>query len=84
MDRNKIYKMIDEERDRQDKKFGDRSDLPRFVWSTILTEENGEVAKACLDIVSEKSTLDELQTELIQVAAVAVAWLESFEEKTGN
>lgn len=42
----------------------------------ILTEEVGEVAKA----ICEKDA-DQLQTELIQVAAVAVAWLEALERK---
>ena len=38
----------------------------------VLTEECGEVARAVLDLND-----DQLRTELIQVAAVAVAWLEA-------
>lgn len=72
MRRDTIYKMIDEERDRQDVKWGP---LPRhlsmMIWLTIITEEVGECAKAIL-----KRDLLGLITEIVQVAAVAVAWLE--------
>lgn len=39
----------------------------------ILVEEVGEVAKA----LNEGVTIKELRAELVQVAAVAVAWVES-------
>lgn len=39
----------------------------------ILIEEVGEVAKC----INESMSKDELEKELTQVAAVAVAWLES-------
>jgi NTP pyrophosphatase (non-canonical NTP hydrolase) len=42
------------------------------VKMTVLMEEVGEVARALLD-----GNADQLETELVQVAAVAVAWLES-------
>lgn len=45
----------------------------------ILTEEVGEVARAILEggnIVSDKHSAD-LRKELVQVAAVALAWVES-------
>jgi hypothetical protein len=41
------------------------------VKAAVLAEECGEVARAALD-----GTMD-LKDELVQVAAVAVAWLES-------
>lgn len=37
----------------------------------VLVEEVGEVARAC-----DPANEDDLRSELIQVAAVAVAWLE--------
>lgn len=40
----------------------------------VLTEEVGEAAKAIYD-----GNLDHLRDELVQVAAVCVAWLESFD-----
>lgn len=47
----------------------------------VLAEELGEVAKAIDDLERgvKRSAVD-LQAELVQVAAVSVAWLESFQE----
>ena len=51
----------------------------------VLTEELGEVAKELdkleqlRDRRGEKFVLEDLRDELVQVAAVAVAWLESLE-----
>jgi NTP pyrophosphatase (non-canonical NTP hydrolase) len=42
------------------------------VKAVVLSEECGEVSRAVLE-----RDLDALRTELVQVAAVAVAWLES-------
>lgn len=47
---------------------------------TVLAEEFGEVARAIL----EKEGKDRLRAELIQVAAVAVAWAESINETVGS
>ena len=46
--------------------------LPPEVKVMVLTEEVGEVARAALE-----RDPDALRLELVQVAAVAVAWLES-------
>jgi hypothetical protein len=53
---------------------GDCSSLgvPEAVKAAVLAEECGEVARAWLD-----GDRDGLRRELVQVAAVAVAWLES-------
>jgi NTP pyrophosphatase (non-canonical NTP hydrolase) len=59
------------ERQRQDAKWGQQHH-PAAVWCAILMEEVGEVANAILD---SRST--NLEDELIQVAAVSVAWLEA-------
>lgn len=54
----------------------------------VLTEEIGEVAQeldrleACRGPRAEKFVREDLETELIQVAAVAVAWLEALQTKT--
>lgn len=69
--RNQVYNLIDTERDRQDKKWGIGRRLPATLWMNILTEEVGETAETVL-----KSLPEENQKELVQVAAVAVAWLE--------
>lgn len=51
---------------------------------SALTEEVGEVAKECLDSeVRDKKAQARirLRTELTQVAAVAIAWLEALEQE---
>lgn len=76
---DKFHQLIQQERDRQDKKWGiQRHDWCK--WSTILTEECGEVAKACLDIVFDDKSSDNLEEELIQVAAVCKAIYEHIQE----
>ena len=80
--RQDIYDAIGHERDRQARLWsashawgeGDCSSptLPPIVKSAVLAEECGEVARAVLEHDAHN-----LPRELIQVAAVAVAWLES-------
>lgn len=82
MTRADIYAAIDAERERQQRKWniahpwgwGDCSSptLAPAVKVAVLTEEVGEVSRAVLDIDHEN-----LRAELVQVAAVAVAWLEA-------
>jgi len=60
----KVYK----ERRRQDSVWGEQNHSPECYY-LILAEEVGEVAKAILE-------LDNLETELIQVAAVIQAMWE--------
>lgn len=62
--------LIVAERNRQDEKRGN----PRhsdFVWNTILSEEVGEVAHEVLNPAPYS-----LREEVVQVAAVAMAWIE--------
>lgn len=80
--REPIYSDIDAERERQAAKWGGRHPwgvgdcsslgVADTVKAAVLAEECGEVARAVLD-----SDPESLRTELIQVAAVAVAWLEA-------
>ncbi len=72
---------VDAERLRQDRKWG----RAPGVWTNdagiklaVLVEEVGEVARAVL----ERSDLGHLREELIQVAAVAVAWAECVDAGT--
>lgn len=79
--RERIYTDISKEREHQAVKwnknhpwgFGDCSSgsVAAIVKAAVLGEECGEVAKAVLD-----HDQFALRYELIQVAAVAVAWLE--------
>lgn len=83
--RGRIYFDVSMERDRQDAKWGaDRSQLDS-IWLAILTEEVGESAEEVLAASwATGPTLDAIRThklrsELIQVAAVAVAWIEAID-----
>ena len=60
-----------EERARQDAKWGEQNHSDIY-WLGILMEEVGETAKAIIDDVGPAGT----RTEITQVCAVALAWLE--------
>lgn len=68
---DKILKLIVLERNKQDQKWGANRTLPSDTWFRVLGEEVGEVARA----INEHDA-DQLAFELIQSAAVIVAWLE--------
>jgi len=56
------------------------SDLPDTSKFGMLAEELGEVARCVLanaGLVQEKPSMVNLREELVQVAAIAIAWLES-------
>lgn len=70
-----------EERWRQDAKWGRHPGIwpsEEVMKLAVLAEEFGEVAKALLDEEGE----DRVYEELCQVAATAVAWMESINERT--
>ncbi len=71
-----IFDDIRAERQRQDQKWGNQYHHPDTMWSLIFGEEVGEVHKAILE-----NNYSELRLELIQVAAVAVQWLESLDNR---
>jgi len=60
-----------DERWKQDRKWGPNRDLANTTWLTILIEEVGESAEEILE-----QDHDALICEVVQVAAVSVAWLE--------
>jgi len=64
------------ERERQDSIWGDQIDNSDSVWALIALEELGEVAKDINDI-----KLGSAYTEVIQVAAVMIAWAESLRRR---
>lgn len=71
-----VFRLIGQEREKQNAKFP-KSNLPYWkdddgIKLAVLTEEVGEVARAYLE-----HDPAQLRAELIQVAAVAVAWLEA-------
>ena len=71
MDSKKIIKSIILERNRQDIKWGVQNHNI-YKWLAILSEEVGEVSKSALE-----GHLDDVKEELVQVAAVSVAIIES-------
>lgn len=79
-----ILEDIRAERFRQDEKWGVQ-DHGSLLWNAILGEEVGEVSKCLLEISWAKTPeeaqrlFDHLKEELVQVAAVAVAWHESLD-----
>lgn len=81
--RQKIIHLINEERIAQDKEWGIQRHHP-FLWNTILGEEVGEVNQASLDLDNGIDTEEHLVKELIQVAAVAVSYVESIWANRSN
>lgn len=82
MNRLEIFDAITEERERQTEQWGDQWATGRIepaIKLAILAEEVGEVAKEVLDAPKTKPETERLRLELVQVAAVATAWLESLE-----
>tara|TARA_Y100001968_G_C19182864_1_gene631320 strand:+ start:453 stop:689 length:237 start_codon:yes stop_codon:yes gene_type:complete len=73
MKKEDIVALILSERNKQDIKWGEQNhDI--YKWLAILGEEVGEVNKAALE-----NKYDEVFDELIQIAAVSVAMIESLE-----
>lgn len=75
---------VEQERIRQLKKWGHQP--CESPWSDILMEEVGEVSKAKLEMPKPPYTCEEvragrkrMQEELVQVAAVAIAWAQALE-----
>lgn len=72
------------ERERQDDKWGAQNH-PQMTWLGILAEEFGEAAKEANELhfrsewVGNADVRQRLRQELVQVAAVAVAAIESLD-----
>ena len=78
--RGAIYQEITNERERQDEKWGEQNH-DDYRWMNILVEEIGEAAQAVLHNEFGGRAAGTLKDELIQVAAVAVQWLECLERR---
>ena len=79
-----VLSEVAKERWHQEDKWG-QQDNPDFEWVSILTEEVGEAAAEVneANFVSGKNRGDfsKLRAELVQVAAVAVAWVECIDRR---
>ena len=73
-----IFNKVFEERKNQDAKWGEQNHEP-YKWMAILGEEVGESNKAVLENDFGNGSLDDYRKEMIQVAAVAIAAIESFD-----
>ncbi|MGN6484740.1 MAG: MazG-like family protein [Thermomicrobiales bacterium] len=69
------------ERMRQDERWGEQNHED-FVWGAILGEEVGEVSRAMLE--DRFGAGGNLRDELVQVAAVAIAWIECIDRRASR
>lgn len=80
-------KWVEEERFRQVKARGTQDHNP-LKWFTVLAEEFGEVARALEERtefkLSQEEYLRQIQYELIQLAAVSVAFIEAIRRAEGS
>ena len=86
----KIYQQVHSERERAHEKHShnggsmEEKDWEHDIWSDVLGEEMGEVHRArCEHQLGNTSTLNyrgELRRELIQLAAMACAWIAAIDE----
>lgn len=73
----RTIELIREERRRQHMKWG-QQDHNDATWLAILVEEVGEVAKAMLE---KDLMIGDVEQELVEVAAVAAAWIQSIDRR---
>ena len=75
-----IFQEVFDERRRQDMRWGIQNHRP-MEWLGVLMEELGEVAKDTVENHwhPDAGSIANMREELIQVAAVAVAWIESID-----
>lgn len=77
---NTVISEVMAERARQDALWGKQDHTPH-QWLAILAEETGEVAKEVADCRVEAFRHPDYRKELIHVAAVAVAAIESHDRE---
>jgi hypothetical protein len=80
-------KSVVDEMNKQDEKWGADRNLHSLYWNAILMEEVGEASKEVIestDIFEPTSEeIERLRGELVQVAAVAIQWIECL-DRTGE
>lgn len=64
------------ERKRQDEKWGFPQENSYCEWGSILSEEVGELCKELNELNFRRGDLEKMETEAVQVAAVALSILE--------
>ncbi len=76
----KLFEMVDEENARQIRKWGIQIRTP-FEWMTYLTEEVGEISKAISEAEYRGAPLDDVVTEAIQAATLALKIAEMYSKE---
>lgn len=74
------FRAILNERQRQYEKWGEQNH-DDYRWLAILVEEIGELSQCALHDEFGGHAAGKLQEELVQVAAVAVSWLECLDRR---
>lgn len=74
------FNLIRSERERQNEKWGEQNH-DDYRWLTILIEEVGEIAQAILHDEFGGPHAGTTRIELVQIASVAVQWLECMERR---
>lgn len=74
----RILTQVLDERMRQDQKWGQQNHSPEG-WMIILVEEIGEASKSICDFYFKKKPYEDIRKELVQSAAVCVAFIESLD-----
>jgi len=77
---NKVLQKVIQERGKQNQKWGQQNHKDA-IWLVILTEEVGETSQAILHDIFGGHASGNVEEELIQVAAVAIQWLECIQRK---
>ena len=83
MSQSEIIQEILAERKKQDTKWGEQNHSP-IEWLAILGEETGEASKIAVDAHFLGTQIQNYRKEMIQVAAVVLAAIESFDRNQGN
>ena len=78
-----VFEAVALERLRQEMKWGQQNHDP-YRWLAILSEEIGEAAQAALHDEFGGRAAGTLRDELVQVAAVAISWIECIDRNGGK
>lgn len=81
MSQGRIFMDVLLERGRQRTLWGDQHHTASR-WGLILGEEFGEAIAEANEVEFRGADLARLRTELVEVAAVAVAWIEDLDGRT--
>ena len=79
-----VMRQVLDERNRQDEKWGPQDGLTFVEWLAIEMEELGEAAQEVNEYHFRAGNIYQLREELVQAAAVLVAWLEQVNKQIKN